>query len=111
MSSLKDDGEVAYFFAVADLETGPRVLDAVQIYNTQELNDPEKSHIFEIIWAEDALTAALLIDKYCHAVFDFTEFRGYSRSNFPPSNPNSSFGEFSHEWEDDCMKSFLIESY
>ena len=103
-----DDGAVAYFFAVADLDE-PVILDAVQIYNTGDITDKDKLHQFEIIWAEDALQAALLINGKFHAVFDFVNFRGYCRTNFPPVNPESSFGEYSHTWTDECIKDFIKE--
>ncbi len=102
-----DDGEVAYFYASANYgDEEDSILDALQIYNTQELTDQDKVHLFEIIWSINGLQAALLINKYVHAVFDFESFHGCCRTNFPPVNPDSSFGEFSHNWTEECMKWF-----
>ena len=104
---FRDDGEVGYFFVAADLEEGPRILDSLQIYNTQELSDKDKTHLFEIIWDEDSLKAALLINKHFHAVYDLENYHACCRTSFPPVDPNSSFGMFSHEWSDEMIRCFL----
>ncbi len=104
---FKDDGEVAYFYAAADTDDEDfSMLDGVHIYNTQELADQDKTHLFEVIWSEDGLKSALLINKYFHAVFDFESFRGYSRTNFPPVDPDSSFGEYPRAWSETCTRYF-----
>lgn len=105
---LIDDGEVAYFYASADDGSeDDSILDALQIYNTQELTDQDRPHMFEIMWSIDGLKVALLINKYIHAVFDFETFRGYCRTNFPPVSPDASFGEYAHDWLEECTKCFL----
>ncbi|MBS0615333.1 MAG: DUF2251 domain-containing protein [Verrucomicrobia bacterium] len=100
-----DDGEVAYFYAGIEGEEFS-VLDAVHIYNTADLVEPEKKHLFEIVWSLDGLKAGLLIDHQFHAVFDFEENRGYCRSCFPPPDPATLFGEFPREWTDECLAFF-----
>jgi len=102
---LNDEKGVGSFYA-GDTNQTPRIVDCLQIYNTADLLDKDKPHLFEIFWSKDGQKAALRIDQYFHAVFDFDEKRGYCRTNFPPSNPSSLFGEYSHEWDDDCLKWF-----
>lgn len=103
---LIDEGEVGYFYA-GNTDAKRPIVDSLQIYNTQELVDKDKTHLIEIVWSEDKLKAALLINRYFHAVFDFEENRGYCRTNFPPSHPRSLFGEYSHEWSDECIQWFI----
>lgn len=102
---LRDKEGIGCFYA-GDTNQNPPVVDCLQIYNTDELTDKDKPHLFEIFWSKDGMKAALRIDQYFHAVFDFEENRGYCRTNFLPSDPDSIFGEYSHEWDDDCLRHF-----
>ena len=80
------------------------ILDAMHIYNADKVTDSDKSSIARIIWSVSGEQAALLINEYPHAVFDFTAKRGYCRTGFPPPSPDwSSEG---HEWDDEVMKLF-----
>lgn len=86
---FEDDGEVAYFYAAERTAGGPeelRILDAVHIYNVDEIAEEEKQAVLKIIWSKDWLKCALVINSYCHAVFDFEHQGGYSRNEFPPPN-------------------------
>jgi len=38
------------------------------------------------VWSHDGLIASLLINNYCHAIFDFEKNAGYCRNGFPVSN-------------------------
>lgn len=49
------------------------------------------------------MKAGLFINRYPHAIFDFTAKRGYCRTNFPPPSKEwSSFYE-NHEWDDNAV--------
>ena len=39
-----------------------------------------------IVWAKDWMKCALVIDGYCHALFDFKAQGGYNINEFPPPN-------------------------
>ncbi|MEN0054668.1 MAG: DUF2251 domain-containing protein [Mucilaginibacter sp.] len=82
---FEDDLNTGYFYAV---ETQPQVkiLDAVHIYNVGDVVDKVKPCNIKIVWTEDEQFASLLINNYCHAIFDFKNKAGYCRTAFPESN-------------------------
>jgi hypothetical protein len=111
---FEDDGEATYFYAVEKDEQGAglRILDALHIHETEpgddepgqgdpgEDTEPGAGDSAEdggavdegaakpllIVWAKDWLKCALVIDGFCHALFDFKEQRGYNINEFPPPN-------------------------
>ena len=60
-----------------------QVLDAVHIYNVTDIIDKEKTCKIQIAWSDNGHLASLLINDYCHAVFDFKNRAGYCRNAFP----------------------------
>jgi hypothetical protein len=93
---FEDDGEAAYFYAVEkDGEgAGVRVLDALHIHETDEEKDAgAKPSPLKIVWSRDWLKCALVIDGYCHALFDFEAHGGYNINEFPPPNDFWSKGD------------------
>jgi hypothetical protein len=101
---FEDDTETAYFYALDGEKVGNQICDAVHIYNVKNVADKDIPSKIEIVWSEDGLRSALLINDYPHAVFDFEEKRGYCRTNFPPSNKK--WTNFEHEWTDDALELF-----
>ena len=100
---FEDDGETGYFYAVEKDKEGPglKVLDALHIYevdaeekdgNTLE-DDAASSSRLLIVWAKDWLKCALVLDGYCHAIFDFKAQGGYNINEFPPPNEIWTKGE------------------
>jgi len=85
---FEDDGDTAYFYAAERTgePDGLRILDALHIYNADEIAEEEKQAVLAIIWSKDWLKCALVINNYCHAVFDFAAQGGYNRNEFPPPN-------------------------
>jgi hypothetical protein len=60
---------------------------------------PEASMSVEfLVWSSDGLKAALLVNNYPHAIFDFEVRRGYCRTGFPPADPK--WTDFDHSWDD-----------
>lgn len=82
---FEDDLTTGYFYAV-DTDLDSEILDAVHIYNVADVVDKHKPCTIHICWAENGDMAALFINKYCHAVFDFKDKAGYSRTGFPPGS-------------------------
>jgi len=76
----------------------------LHIYNVRSVADKNLRSQAQIVWSEDGLKAALLIDRYPHAVFDFAARRGYCRSGFPP--PDSNWTKFDHAWDDSAQEFF-----
>ena len=77
---FEDDGDTAYFYAVHQ-ENG--ILDALGIYDVQDVADKNIPNEINIIWNEDCTVAALDINGYIHALFDFNRHAGYCRNAFP----------------------------
>jgi hypothetical protein len=113
---FEDDGEAAYFYAVEkDGEgAGVRVLDALHIHETEGNEDPDGNQQggnrsggdgsggegadgtpspLKILWSRDWMKCALVIDGFCHALFDFEAHAGYNINEFPPPNDFWSTGD------------------
>lgn len=85
---FEDDGDTAYFYAIetAPGKQEPRILDALHIYEAQNLPEEKKSSKLVIVWSRDWLKTALVLDGLCHAIFDFEKQAGYNINEFPPPN-------------------------
>lgn len=85
---FEDDGDTGYFYALelAPDTGGQRILDALHIYNVEEVTGAEKPWALKIIWSRDWLKCALVINAHCHAVFDFENQEGHNLNEFPPPN-------------------------
>ena len=101
---FEDDGDTGFLYAIDTSEHEQPILDALHIYNVKSVIDRTKSSLFQMLWSSDGIKAALLIDGYPHAAFDFENRRGCCRTNFPL--PDQKFTKFSHEWSDEVMKWF-----
>ena len=102
---FEDDGETGYFYGLDTTRNEHnQILDALHIYNVRSVIDKEKPSLVQVVWSEDGLKAALYINGYAHAVFDFAAKRGYCRSNFPA--PNEEWTSFGKEWSDAALETF-----
>jgi hypothetical protein len=91
---FEDDSETGYFYALElDESGGQSILDAVHIYECASIAEPERKGVIDIIWSTDWLKCALVINSYCHAIFDFDNQGGYNRNEFPPPNETWTKGE------------------
>ena len=92
---FEDDTETGYFYAIEmDAATGGQlILDAVHIYEAEDIEESKRPGTIKIIWSTDWLKCGLLINNYCHAVFDFVEHGGYCRNAFPPPNETWTKGD------------------
>lgn len=82
---FEDDLKTGYFYAIGRMP-GQEVLDAVHIYDVDNVEDKATPCNIKIAWTDDWQFASLLINNYCHAIFDFKNKVGYSRNAFPPAN-------------------------
>ena len=92
---FEDDTDTGYFYAV-EVEPGTgkqNILDALHIYNIEEVPEHQRAGTLHIIWSTDWMRCGLIINNYCHAVFDFANQGGYCRNEFPPPNPIWTKGE------------------
>jgi hypothetical protein len=83
--TFEDDLATGYFYAV-DTKPDLKILDALHIYNVADVLDKDKPSKIQIAWSDNGLIASLLINNYCHAIFDFDTKAGYCRNGFPESN-------------------------
>jgi len=104
MVVFEDDGTTGYFYGLdRDIKENP-ILDALHIYNSDNVTDKHLPSVAQIVWSGDGNKALLLINDYPHAAFDFEAKRGYCRNNFPP--PNKKWTKHSREWTDDVLSLF-----
>jgi hypothetical protein len=101
---FEDDGDTGYLYGLDRSGADQPILDALHIYNVSAISDRSLPSKFQIVWSADGLKAALYINDYPHAAFDFAARRGYCRSNFPPPSP--AFAAYSHEWSDSVLTFF-----
>jgi hypothetical protein len=116
---FEDDGEAAYFYAVEkDKEgAGVRILDALHIHESgnepgeadaqpgsdaQPGADAQKPSRLQIVWSRDWMKCALVIDRLCHALFDFEAHGGYNINEFPP--PNEIWTQGDRKLTDELMR-------
>ena len=100
---FEDDGETGYFYGLDTRLGDAQVLDALHVYNVASVRDRERPNEVDVVWSKDGRRAALLINGYAHAAFDFEDRRGYCRTGFPSSSQWSVSG---HAW-DDAAVAFL----
>lgn len=82
---FEDDLTTGYFYAI-DKQSDINILDALHIYNVANVVDKDKPSKIQIFWTDNGEIASLLINNYCHAIFDFYNKAGYCRNAFPESN-------------------------
>src|SRR5436305_11054969 len=78
---FQDNSETGYFYAL-DLKEGQKIIDAVHVYDAASMDDKEINSKIQIAWTQDGMIASLLINDYCHAIFDFQNKSGYCRNGF-----------------------------
>ena len=102
---FEDDGTMGFLYAVEREGGGPVLLDALHIYNVRSVTDREIESELEIRWTADGQHAALLINDYAHAVFDFTARRGFCRTGLP-APPDTGWSVEGHAWSEDALRPF-----
>lgn len=104
---FEDDLTTGYFYAISR-EPEVKILDALHIYNVADVIDKEKPCKIQIVWTDDELIASLLINDYCHAIFDFNNKAGYCRTGFPENNTNWATIE-DRKLTDDLIATLIVE--
>jgi hypothetical protein len=77
----------------------------VQIYVVHSVVDKDRESVAEIVWSADGMKAALLINGYSHAIFNFAERFSYCRTGFPTPPPDWGRGQ----WSEDLLKWFSAQ--
>lgn len=102
---FEDDGSTGYLYALDTSRAGNPIVDALQIYNVASVTDSHLPSKVELVWSQDDKKAALLINRYPHAIFDFEARRGYCRTGFPPPS-NNGWTQLDHDWDDKAEELF-----
>jgi hypothetical protein len=101
---FEDDGRTGYLYGLDFTRQDNPIVDALHVYDVAQVADREKPSVVQLVWSQDGLKAALLINRHPHAVFDFAARRGYCRTGFPP--PTSDWSRHDHAWDDGAMELF-----
>ena len=101
---FEDDGQTGYFYGLDFAREENPILDALHIYNVEQVVDRELPTLAQVVWSSDNLKAALLLNNVPHAIFDFSARRGYCRTGFPPADPK--WSEFDHSWDEVAIELF-----
>jgi len=103
---FEDDGQTGYFYALDMAKSEMPIVDALQIFNVQNVTDRNIPSKIQIAWSKDSTVSVLFINDYPHAVFNFKNKSGYCRTNFPPSGKGD-WSKKGHEWnQEDYDKLF-----
>lgn len=102
---FEDDGRTGYLYGLDFAAGANPIVDALHIYNVEQVTDREKPSKVQLFWSSDGLKAALLINGYPHAIFDFAAKRGYCRTGFPPPMEKG-FSKEGHAWSDAAEELF-----
>jgi hypothetical protein len=104
---FEDDLNTGYFYAVNRTHDS-QIFDALHIYNVEDVVDKEKPCKIQIFWTDNGLIASLLINDYCHAIFDFNKRAGYCRNGFPECNSDWALIS-DRELTDDLVDTLIVE--
>jgi hypothetical protein len=81
---FEDDGTTGYLYAMEPSDE-MRLLDALHIYNVADVEDRQLPVTAQLFWTVEETAVALLINGYCHALYDFQRQAGFCRNAFPPA--------------------------
>ena len=81
---FEDDGTTGYLYALRP-GTENMILDALHIYNVADVADRQRPVTAQLFWTVAETAVALIINGYCHALYDFQRQAGFCRSAFPPA--------------------------
>jgi len=82
---FEDDGSTGYFYAVDQGGEDLEILDALHIYNVEDVADKQLPVTAQIFWNEEENAVALILNGQCHALYDFQRRAGFCRNAFPPA--------------------------
>jgi hypothetical protein len=100
---FEDEGDTGYFYALDfSQKEGSPIQEAMSIYDVKNVTDKAKPSEVILVWTADSHKAAIFINYYPHAVFDFEKKCGYCRRNFPkPGKWGTDF-----KWNESAIEAF-----
>lgn len=102
---FEDGGRTGYFYGLDYQQVDNPIVDALQIYNVEAVTDKAIPSEVKIYWSIDGKKAALLINNYIHAIFDFEAQGAFCRTGFPPPPGWTKEG---HEWDEEKLQLFSV---
>jgi hypothetical protein len=112
---FEDEGPAGYFYACDRSQQTQEhsILDAMLIYNTSSLPDPNTERLAAIQWSRSGLQCVLYLDGTAQALIDFATNRSFCRSNFPNylAEQGDRWRRSSHAWDDAALSRFEAELY
>lgn len=99
---FEDDGGTGYLYALDTNMSDSPIVDALHIYNVQDVSDRDQPSELYIVWSVDGMKVALFINSYPHAIYNFSDNAGCCRTGFPPPANTST----SHDWDETQMAHF-----
>lgn len=107
MLVFEDDGQTGYLCVLVMNNADNPIVDAMHIYNVENITDRKMKSHFNIVWTQDGTKGALFINDYCHAIVDFTENGAYNRNGYPPAEKNG-WVKKGHDWDESKLSLFKI---
>lgn len=104
---FEDDGSTGYFYALDLKKKENQIEDAIHIYNVEGVTDKDIPSEVHIMWSPNGQLASLIINRYPHAAFDFSNRKTYSRSCFPDSMTDWE----RIPWTDDIRQHFFTNKH
>jgi hypothetical protein len=101
---FEDDGSTGYFYGLDFSRQEQPIVDARHIYDVEQVIDRDIPSVVQIVFSTDGTKAALVINKYPHAVIDFAARRSYCRTGFPP--PSDEWSAHDGGWDDRVVEFF-----
>ncbi len=98
-----DNALVAYLYALDFARPERPIVDSLLVYTNGDPTVDQKP-VLRVLWSPDGTAAALLLDDYPEAVFDFEGQHGYCRKGFPA--PQGDWKAHPHSWDDAALLSF-----
>jgi hypothetical protein len=112
---FEDEGPAGYFYACdRSRETQEEsILDAMLIYNTSALQDPQRERLASVQWSRDGQQCVLYLDGTAQALIDFAAHQSCCRSNFPNflDEDGGGWRKGSHAWDDAALQQFEAGIY
>lgn len=102
---FEDDGQTGYFYVLDLRKTENPIIDAMHIYNVEDVADRNEPSQIHILWSPDGLKAGLWINSYVHSIYNFESNTGCCRTGLGPmSSENRKF-----DWDDAAIEPFIIK--
>lgn len=101
---FEDDGTTGYLYALDFSRDDNPIVDAMHIYKVDQVVCRYEPSLVQLVWSRDGFKAALIVNQYPHAIFDFEARRGYCRTGFPASA--FEWTECDHAWDDKALDLF-----